>query len=97
MSVLFLLDHRIDYTRLLGDLLLSHNSDLRVRQFAVNFFARHVVHVFHMSAKVSALSEGLITLGALERSHSGMLSKVVTQVATLLKDTVTTFVLTFEE
>ena len=41
--------------------------------------------------------EGLVTFGALEWSDSGMLPEVVTQIAALLEDAVTSFVLTFEE
>ena len=97
MRVLFLFHHRIDYTRFLGDFLLSHDLDLGLCQLAFDFLARHVVHVLHMSAQVAALGEGLIALGALERPHSGVLPEVVSQVATLLEDTVTTLVLTLEE
>ena len=95
--MLFLLHHGIDHARLLGDFLLSHALDLRVRQFVVNFFARSIVHVLHMAAKVAALSERLVALGALERPHPGMLPEVVPQIAALLEDTVTAFVLTLEE
>ena len=95
--MLFLLHHGVGHARLLSDFLLSHALDLWVRQFVVNFFARRVVHVLHMPAEVAALSECLVALGALERSHPGVLSEVVPQIAALLEDTVTAFVLTLEE
>ena len=55
------------------------------------------MNIFHVAAKVSALREGLVTFRALEGSDSGMLTEVVTQIAALLEDAVTSFVLTFEE
>jgi len=95
--VLFLFHHGVGHARLLDYFLLSHDFDLWLRQLTVDFFARDVVHVLHMPAKVAALSEGLVALGAREWSHSGMLPEVVPQIAALLEDTVTTFVLTLEE
>ena len=55
------------------------------------------MNIFHVTAEVAALREGLVTFGALEWSDSGMLPEVVTQIAALLEDAVTSFVLTFEE
>ena len=95
--MLFLLHYAVDRAGLLGDFLLSHDLDLGVRQFVVNFLAGGIMHVLHMAAKVAALRECLVALGALERPHPGVLPEVVAQIAALLEDAVTAFVLALEE
>ena len=95
--MLFLLHYAVDHAGLLSDFLLSHDLDLGVRQFVVNFFAGGIVHVLHMAAEVAALSERLVALGALERPHPGVLPEVVPQIAALLEDAVAAFVLALEE
>ena len=75
--MLFLFHYAVDHAGLLSDFLLSHDLGLGVRQFVIDFFAGRIVHVLHMAAKVAALSECLVALGALERPHPGVLPEVV--------------------
>lgn len=45
------------------------------------------MHILQVSSEVPTLSECLLTIAAQEWPLTGMLSKVVTKVATLLEDT----------
>ena len=54
------------------------------------------MHVLQMTAKVSTLSERLVTERALKRSHSCVLPEVISQVTALLKNTPTVRVFALE-
>lgn len=61
-----------------------------------NAFPWHHVHILEMAAQVSGLREGLLALGACEGALARVLAEVVSQVAALLKDAVTTAVSALE-
>lgn len=86
--------------RLLRDFRRGHDRDLRTQVLGaglVSWAWEDLVYVLHVAAEVAALRERLGALRTLERPHSGVLSEVVPQVATLLEDAVTTLNLAFEE
>ena len=68
-----------------------------LRLLLVNLAPWNVVHILQMSAKVSTLSECFMAIATSEGSLAGVLSEVVSQIATLLENTVTAWILTAEE
>ena len=54
------------------------------------------MHVFHVPAQVSALSEGLLAELALEGPLPSVLSEVIPKITRLLEDGATAFVATLE-
>lgn len=54
------------------------------------------MNVLQVSAQIARLSEGFLAEGALERSQSGMLSEVVSEVAAFLEDATALRVPAFE-
>ena len=55
------------------------------------------MNVLEVSAKVATLSEGLATVSTGEGPLSSVLSKVISEIATLLEDAVTAWILALEE
>lgn len=62
----------------------------------MNAFPRYSMHIFQVSAKVTALCKGLLTKWTLEWSQASVLSEMISQIAALLKDASTIGVFALE-